>query len=93
MISYLTQAQEVSPYYPAKNIVSDPYDFTSQISYFDMNYITNNISEFLSYRMNMSVTKTDNTKLLHDGATYTITYADKLARSGNANLIFTTASD
>jgi len=54
-----------------------------------MNYITNNISEFLSYRINMAVTKTDNTKLLHDGGTYTITYADKLAQSVNANLVFT----
>jgi len=88
LISTLVQAQDVSPYYPAKNIVNDPYDFTSQITYFDMNYITNNISEFLSYRMNMAVTKTDNTKLLHDGGNYTVTYADKLGQSGNANLIF-----
>lgn len=87
-ISFFSHSQEVSPYYPAKNMVNDPYDFTSQITYFDMNYITNNISEFLSYRMNMAVTKTDNTKLLHDGGNYTVTYTDKLGQSGNANLAF-----
>jgi hypothetical protein len=87
MASYL-QAQEVSPYYPAKNVVNDPYDFTSQITYFDMNYITTNISEFLSFRMNMTVVKSDNTKLLHNGGSYKITYTDKLAQSGNQSLIF-----
>lgn len=87
-IGTMLNAQEISPYYPAKNVVNDPYDFTSQITFFDMNYISNNISEFLSYRMNMTVTKTDNTKLLHDGGNYTVTYADKLAQSGNANLVF-----
>ncbi|MDA6068657.1 hypothetical protein NJT12_03400 [Flavobacterium sp. AC] len=88
LIVSFVNAQEVSPYYPAKNVVNDPYDFTSQITYFDMNYITNNISEFLTYRMNMTVTKTDNSKLLHDGGSYTIIYGDKIAQSGNANLVF-----
>nr|WP_294922167.1 hypothetical protein [uncultured Flavobacterium sp.] len=88
LLGVMVQAQEVSPYYPAKHVVNDPYDFTSQITYFDMNYITNNISEFLTYRMNMAVTKSDNSKLLHDGGSYTITYSDKIAQSGNASLIF-----
>ena len=88
LLSFFVQSQEVSPYYPSKHVVSDPYDFTSQITYFDMNYITNNISEFLSVRMNMAVTKSDNSKLLHDGGSYTVTYQDKIAQSGNANLVF-----
>lgn len=87
LVSFVN-AQEVSPYYPAKNVVNDPYYFTSQITYFDMNYITNNISEFLTYRMNMTVTKSDDSKLLHDGGSYTVTYTDKLAQSGYNNLIF-----
>ncbi|MRX70285.1 hypothetical protein GJU42_20105 [Flavobacterium resistens] len=68
--------------------MNDPYAFTSQITYFDMNYISNNISEFLTYRMNMTVTKSDNTKLLHNGGTYSITYTDKISQSGNEKLIF-----
>lgn len=83
------KAQEVSPYYPAKNVVNDPFEFTSQITYFDMNYITNNISEFLSFRMNMTVVKSDDSKLLHNGGSYTVTYMDKLAQSGSQSLIFT----
>ena len=59
-------AQEVSPYYPAKNKVNDPYYFTSQITYFDLNYISNNISEFLTYRLNMVVEKDDDTKAYWD---------------------------
>lgn len=85
----MVNAQEVSPFYPAKNVVNDPYDFTSQITYFDMNYISNNISEFLTYRMNMAVVKSDDSKLLHNGGAYTITYTDKVSQSGNQNLVFT----
>lgn len=88
LIAMAVQSQEVSPYYPAKNVVNDPYDFTSQITYFDMNYITNNISEFLSYRMNMAVIKSDDTKLLHDGGSYSISYGDKSTLSGNGSLTF-----
>lgn len=84
----LMQAQEVSPYYPAKNVVNDPFKFTSQITYFDMNYITTNISEFLSYRMNMVVEKSDNSKLLATGGNYTITYANRASQSGNGKLFF-----
>ncbi|MDV6170217.1 hypothetical protein R1T16_17405 [Flavobacterium sp. DG1-102-2] len=80
------QGQDVSPYYPAKNKVSDPYDFTSQLTYFDMNYISNNISEFLTYRMNMGVSKTDDSKLMHDGGVYTVHYTDKISQSGNQSL-------
>lgn len=89
LIGGVTQAQEVSPYYPAKNVVKDPYHFTSQITYFDMNYSTNNISEFMKYRLNMAVTKTDDSKLLHTGGTYIIEYTDRLSFSGGKNLIFT----
>jgi len=87
LLAMFTQAQEVSPYYPAKNKVSDPYDFTSQLTYFDMNYISNNISEFLTYRMNMVVTKSDDSKLLHDGGNYIIEYADRISQSGKGSLI------
>lgn len=88
LIGLFVNAQEVSPYYPAKNVVNDPFEFTSQLTYFDMNYITNNISEFLSYRMNMTVVKSDDSKLLNNGGYYTITYMDKLAQSGNQSLTF-----
>ncbi|AMA48973.1 hypothetical protein [Flavobacterium covae] len=85
-------AQEVSPYYPAKNIVNDPYNFTSQMTYFDMNYISNNVSEFLTYRMNMVVEKDDDTKLSKDGGTYTLTYTDRISMSGNQRLIISYTS-
>jgi hypothetical protein len=88
MVSF-TQAQEVSPYYPAKITVTDPFNFTSQLTYYDLNFITVNISEFLSYRMNMVVEKDNDSKLLSDGGTYTITYTDKLSQSGNKKLIIT----
>lgn len=82
-------AQEVSPYYPVKNRVSDPYDFTSQLTYFDLNYISNNISEFLTYRMAMGVSKTDDSKLMHTGGTYSVEYTDKIAQSVSQKLLFT----
>ncbi|WP_269233833.1 hypothetical protein [Flavobacterium flavigenum] len=87
-LSISAQSQKVSPYYPAKHVVDDPSTFTSQITYFDMNYITNNISEFLTYSMYMVLTKSDDSKLLYDGGSYTITYTDKFAQSGNKKLIF-----
>ncbi|WP_163410808.1 hypothetical protein [Flavobacterium ajazii] len=87
-LSISAQSQEVSPYYPAKHVVDNPATFTSQITYFDMNYITNNISEFLTYRMNMVVTKSDDSKLLYDGGSYSITYTDRLAQSGYKTLVF-----
>ena len=87
--SLFIQAQEVSPYYPAKNNVTDPFNFTSQLTYFDLNYISNNISEFLTYRMNMVVEKEDDSKLLFDGGKNVYQYTDRIAASGSHNLIIT----
>lgn len=84
----ILQAQEISPYYPCKNTISNPYYFSSQITYFDMNTICDNISDFLLYRMNMDVSKRDHSKLLHDGGAYIINYTDELTQSGHENLIF-----
>jgi hypothetical protein len=43
----------------------------------------------MNYRLNMVVTKTDGSKLLHNGGTYKIEYTDRFSFSGSKNLIFT----
>lgn len=88
LFSFVVNAQEVSPYYPAKGNFKSPYYFTSQLSYFDLNYISNNISEFLTYRLNMVVDKDDSSKLLKDGGTYNISYVDRISTSGNEKINF-----
>lgn len=87
-LSFASNAQEVSPYYPAKGNFKSPYYFTSQFSYFDLNYISNNISEFLTYRLNMVINKDDSSKLLKDGGTYSVNYVERISTSGKERLNF-----
>lgn len=82
LLAGFTQAQEVSPYYPAKYTGKTGFHFTSQLTYFDLNFISNNISEFLLNRLSMVVEKTDDSKLLFDGGRYTVNYVDRLSQSG-----------
>lgn len=88
ILSTILQAQEISPYYPCKVTINNPYYFSSQITYFDMNSISDNISDFLLHHMNMNVSKRDHSKLLRNGGAYIITYTDELAQSRHENLIF-----
>lgn len=47
--SFSGKSQEVSPFYPAKYVGEQRFGFTSQMTYFDLNFISINVSEFLTY--------------------------------------------
>lgn len=87
--SFLGRSQEVSPFYPAKYVGDKPARFTSQMTYFDLNFISIHVSEFLTYKMAMDIEKTDSSKLLHDGGKLTITYSDRFSQSGSQKLSIT----
>jgi len=89
MTSLLAKSQEVSPFYPAKYIGDNPARFTSQMTYFDLNFMNTRTSEFLYYKMAMNVEKSDAAKLLHDGGKLTTTYVDKIAQGEASHLIIT----
>lgn len=57
MTSFLGNSQEVSPFYPAKYVGERGFGFTSQMTYFDLNFISGNVSEFLNFRMAMAIQK------------------------------------
>ena len=77
---FLGNSQEVSPFYPAKYIGDKPARFTSQMTYFDLNFINTHVSEFLNFKMAMAIQKTDSSKLLHEGGKLTVAYIDKIAQ-------------
>lgn len=84
--SFSGKSQEVSPFYPAKYVGERRFGFTSQMTYFDLNFININVSEFLTYKMLMDIEKTDSSKLLHDGGKLIISYSDRFAQSGSLKL-------
>jgi len=89
MTSLLAKSQEVSPFYPAKYIGDNPARFTSQMTYFDLNFMNTRTSEFLYHKMAMDVEKSDASKLAHDGGKLTTTYVDKIAQGAASHLIIT----
>lgn len=76
LYSICSFAQEVSPYYPAKYVGENPSDFSSQLTYFDSNFIVNKVSDFIYYRMAMKLESSDDSKLLYNGGELTYHYAD-----------------
>ena len=89
MTSLLAKSQEVSPFYPAKYIGDNPARFTSQMTYFDLNFMNTRTSEFLYHKMAMDVEKSDASKLAHDGGKLTTIYVDKIAQGAASHLIIT----
>ncbi len=89
LFAAFTQAQEVSPYYPAKYTGELLGGFTSQMTYFDSNFIINNVSDVLLYRMNMGIEKRDDSKFGYNGGTIIMHYTDKLSQSGLKKLAIT----
>lgn len=89
LISFLGSSQEVSPFYPAKYIGDKPARFTSQMTYFDLNFINTHVGEFLNFKMAMSIEETDSSKLTHNGGKLTTVYVDKISQSKAAKLTIT----
>lgn len=80
-------AQEVSPYYPAKYIGENPSEFTSQLTYFDSNFICNKVSDFIHYKMAMTVDSSNDSKLLYDGGELTYRYVNMFSSSNKGLII------
>jgi hypothetical protein len=87
LTSFIAQSQEVSPYYPAKYVGEKGAGFTSQMTYFDLNFISSNVSDFLMSKMLMNIENTDSSKMLFDGGKLTITYTDRIVQSKAQKLI------
>ena len=79
-------AQEVSPYYPAVYTGDDPAKFSSQLTYFDSNFIVNRVSDFIYYNMAMTLESSDDSKLLFNGGELTYHYVNMFS-SGKGLII------
>lgn len=85
LITTFVQAQKIYPSYPGVPI--DDYPYLTQITYYDLNYVSNRITKFLYANNNMNDLSDKNIYNLKDGVgTITMPYIEMSSRGKQSKL-------
>ncbi|ENG5660777.1 hypothetical protein FPG87_12465 [Flavobacterium psychrophilum] len=88
LFSFTGFAQKIYPFYP--NLPIDDYQYLTQITYYDLNHVSNRITKFLYANNNMDDVPDKNIYNLKDGVgTITMPYIEMSSRGKQSKLLIT----
>lgn len=89
LIAKNTYSQKISPYFPQKFYVTTQNKYETQVTYFDLNFVTLKIQDYMSYEFGMTLNDEKMKYELKDGKGF-ITYAfiEKIAINSKPKELF-----